>query len=113
MGGAVMYMLLLLAQVVVLIYLGAFAAHCFLVVVENTAAGNDRVRWPDEPIYDWLWKPPYLVWLVAFWLVPAYLVLRAVKPAFLRESPGLQFLAVALPALWLLFPVSLMSSLSA
>ena len=66
MGAAVMYMLLLLAQVVVLIYLAAFAAHCFLVVVENTAAGNDRVRWPDEPVYDWLWKPPYLVWLVAF-----------------------------------------------
>src|SRR5205823_10342801 len=112
-GPAIMFMMFLLAQVLVGLCVAAYAAHSFLTIVQDTAAGNDEVIWPDEPYYDWLWKPAYLSWLIAFWLVPEGIYLKVAKPEFLAETPFLRFLLLALAGLWLMFPVSLLSSLTA
>src|SRR6202035_2888488 len=50
---------LLVAGVIVGTYVAAYAANCFLTVAEGTAAGNDKIHWPDEPFIDWLWKFVY------------------------------------------------------
>ena len=112
-GEAIIYMITMVAQIGVGIVVGAYLSHHFLVIVELTAAGHDRMTWPKEPYKDWLWKPPYLAWLIAFWLAPAGITLKFVKMPFLADSKWLQFIALALPGLWLFFPITLMSSLSA
>ena len=86
----------------------SYAAHCFLVVVEQTAAGADQVAWPDEPFVDWMWKGLYILWIAAAWLVPAWLIARAAAPDSL-----VYFLLVEALFFGLFFPVSLLSSLSA
>ena len=45
--------------------------------------------------------------------MPIWLVVKASKPTLLLENPGLTFIAVASAIYWLLFPISLLSSLSA
>src|SRR5207244_9363470 len=78
-----------------------------------TAAGNDEVRWPHDPLVDWAWKLFYVGWLMSVWLVPAMIVARfwaAGSPpetAFAKTAGMVAFL------FWLFFPVTLLSSLSA
>jgi hypothetical protein len=95
------------------VYAVAYAANCFLISVEQTAAGIDEVAWPDEPLVDWLGKAVFLLWMVAFWLVPTGFLLRYLKDTFLPGEPILRFLLPSAFLLWLLFPISLLSSLSA
>jgi hypothetical protein len=114
LGQAMIFVCLLAAEAVVGACVLAYAAHAFLVVVEGTAAGNGEVTWPDEPLFDWIGRAVHLLWLVAFWLVPLGLAQRSLKAVFLPDAPLLlRFMLLAVPLLWLLFPISLLSSLSA
>jgi hypothetical protein len=114
LGQAMIFVCLLAAEAVVGACVLGYAAHCFLVVVECTGGGNDEVSWPDEPMLDWIVQAVHLLWLVAFWLVPLGIAQRSMKDVFLPEAPLLlRFLLLAVPLLWLLFPISLLSSLSA
>jgi hypothetical protein len=108
-----MFVCTLVLTTLVFTALVAYASHCLLVVVEDTSAGNDVVQWPDEPYKDWLWKPFYLAWLMAFWAFPVAIAVRVIQPPILQESRSLQVMLFSLPGLWLLFPISLLSSLSA
>jgi hypothetical protein len=110
--NVILFMLATAAEAVVGLYLLGYGAHCFLVVVEDTAAGNDQVEWPDVPIVDWIGKIGYLTWLVAFWAVPSWLLIGVIGPALMEQS-GLPFIVFVVGALWLFFPLSLYSSLSA
>src|SRR5713226_5802015 len=112
-GPAMIFVCTLVLATLVFTLLAAYASHCFLVVVVDTSAGNDAVSWPKEPYKDWLWKPLYLTWLIAFWLMPVGLILRIAKPTFLADTKLLQFIAFALPGLWLFLPITLLSSASA
>ncbi len=112
-GQVIMFFMFMIAQIMLGIFVLAYAAHCLLVVVENTAAGNDEVAWPDELLLDWAWKVFCLIWLYGIWLLPIWLVVKASKPTVLLENPGPTFIAVASAIYWLLFPISLLSSLSA
>jgi hypothetical protein len=113
-GQALIFICLLIAETILGACVLAYAAHCFLVVVEVTAAGNDEVTWPDEPMVDWLVQAVHLLWLVAFWLVPLGIAQRPLKTVFLPDAPLLlRLLVLAAPLLWLFFPISLLSSLSA
>jgi hypothetical protein len=105
LGTAILLASLLVLATVVGPYVLAYAAHCFLIVLEQTAAGGRHVDWPDEPFLDWIWKAFYLLWLTAVWLVPISLLVRALDLPLL---PGL-LLAGGLFAL--VFPVGLLSSL--
>lgn len=90
-----------------------YSAHVFLVVVEDTAAGNDEVTWPSDPLYDWAWKGIYLTWLAGVWLIPALLVARMFSPLFPEEVRGAWFVGLTALAFWVAFPISLLSSMSA
>jgi hypothetical protein len=87
----------------------ASAAHRFLVVLEQTAAGAERITWPDEPYVDHLWKGFYLAWLAALWLVPGFLLSWWLGPA----AGGWKRLLLPASLFSLFFPLSLLSSLSA
>jgi hypothetical protein len=54
---------------------GVWASNMFLAVVDDTAAGNDRVAWKDTlEVIDGVWNLFYLIWLVAFCSVPVLAV---------------------------------------
>ncbi len=110
-GGGVLFLLLSTFWVFSFGYFGAYAAHSLLVVVEQTAAGFDRVCWPQEGFLDWCWKGVYLTGLVLMLLLPAALLVPWLGfNALPGALPGLGL--VLLMILWLVFPVSLLSSMS-
>jgi hypothetical protein len=96
---------------IVAAYVLAYAAHSLLVIVQDTAAGIDDVVWPDDPILDWLQQAVFLGILVLVWLAPAGILARALRNTWLEDDPGLRLLLLAVPGLWLTFPVGLLSSL--
>jgi hypothetical protein len=98
---------------VLLIIVGSWtltlAAHYYLVVVQGTTAGIDRVEWSDDPIYDWI---PQVVWfggILFIWLALAAVVNRILGPS---NQAGLRWALLAAGAVWLIFPVSVLSSLA-
>ncbi len=107
MGGAIFFVLCLATTMIVGTFVFAYAAHCFFTVVEHTSAGNDEIIWPDGPFYDWLWEAVYMLWLVALWLGPIVLALRAATEGSARV------LVVSAALFWLFFPLMLLSSMSA
>lgn len=113
LGAALFTLLLICAQVVVSIIVSILVSRFFLVTLVSTASGNDEVEWPDEPMLDWIAKPFYLLWVAGIWLAATMIGLRIARPPVLAEYPMLQFVMFALPGLWLFFPVSMLSSLSA
>ncbi|MFO0841488.1 MAG: hypothetical protein U0797_03675 [Gemmataceae bacterium] len=74
-------------------------------------AGLDEVKWPDEPMFDWLVQAAGFLGLVAVWLAPVGLLWRALGQAWLPDQPALRFFLMAGPALWLFFPLTLLSSM--
>jgi hypothetical protein len=111
-GPAMVFIGLLLMECLLGAMLLVYAARCLGVIVEGTAAGEDEVTWPDEPMMDWLGRALHLVWLVAFWLAPVALVLRVVRQID-PEAPSVLLFLPPVVLFWLLFPVSVLSSLSA
>jgi hypothetical protein len=112
-GPVIIFMCLLVLQAILGFLFGSYASRGFLLVLEETAAGNDEVVWTREPMTDWFAKLFYLLWIAGVWLVPTWLVLRWLRPAFLGDELGLQFVVVSVAVVWLMFPVSLLSSLAA
>src|SRR5581483_301346 len=55
-GNGLMFFFSAVGAMVVGLWVLSYAAHSFLVVLEGTAAGDDEPRWPDEPMFDWVWK---------------------------------------------------------
>jgi len=86
--------------------LAIFLSHYFLVVVESSAAGGDVVQWPDEPLLDWFWKVFYLGFIAGIWLAPSLAVGRAL-------GTGASVPIFAAVFFGLIFPISLLSSMSA
>ena len=104
--SSLVFVIIAIAQVVVSFIVFSYAGYCFLEILVSTASGDDEVIWPGDPMVDWIWKLWYLFWIIAIWAVPIYILL-----GYHRLNAG-QF-AVALAAfLWIVFPVSLLSSLS-
>jgi len=89
-----------------------FAARCFVVVVQDTAAGLDEVVWPDEPVLDWLTRAVQVLGLFALCLAPAGILWRALRPGPILDSEVITFLLIAAPLLWLAYPVVVLSSFS-
>ena len=109
---ATFFMLSLAAELILGLYVLTYAMHCLLVVVRDTADGNDEVTWPSEPFQDWVLGALHLVVVVVLVLAPAGIASRALSRQWLQDDPTLRLLILSLPALWLLFPVALFSSLS-
>jgi hypothetical protein len=104
---ALFFFCLLIAEIIVGLFVLGYASFCFLVAFVNTAAGDDEVQWPDEPMSDWILKVWYFLWILAVWAVPAALILRTLNLS------GPVFFASVTAFLWLIFPVSFLSSASA
>ena len=109
-GQLIFFFFTLCTAVIVGLFTLTYAAHCFLTIVVDTAAGNDEVHWPDEPPTDWYGKPIFLLWLLLlpFALVGMLLILSASE----LDGP-LATLALLVGITWLFFPLSLWSSLGA
>src|SRR5208337_1572296 len=75
-GRVILTLLTLPYWVVFVVLWGASAAHYFLVVLEQTSAGGDRIHWPDDRFLDRLWKVFYLSILLAIWLAPVVLIFQ-------------------------------------
>jgi hypothetical protein len=112
-GSVIVFMCLFAGTVILSAYVLAFTAHCFLVVVNDTAAGIDEVKWPNEPVADWIGGAAYMGALVALWLVPAGILTRALREDLLPDDKPLRLLVLAGPGLWLYVPIGLLSSMSA
>jgi hypothetical protein len=88
-----------------------YASHCFCVVVQDTAAGLDEIKWPSESVGDWMVQAVLLCWQVLVWLAPVGMVLRGLKPAFVTEEPWLVLVLFGV-VLWVLFPIGVLSAMS-
>lgn len=88
-----------------------YVSDAYLNIVQETAAGLDDVHWPDIAVFDWFARLLHLGWLVVFWLVPSSFLAMAIAPAWLRAEGG--FASLLFLVVWLLVPVSLLSSMSA
>ncbi|MCI0637651.1 MAG: hypothetical protein L0Y72_08370 [Gemmataceae bacterium] len=110
-GKIVFFMVVLAAAAVVGSYYGVLAAHYFLTVIEHTGAGADEIRFPNDPVFDYITKPFYLVGLCLVWIVIGWLILVNVNPEFARSLAGVAALLAGV--FWLTFPISLLSSMSA
>ncbi len=110
-GPVIFFLLTFVATVIVGLYLVNYGAHCFMVVLDESAAGIDEVKWPDEPIIDWLWKCIFLTWLLFVGLVPVWVIAVLAFPAAVAGPLGI--IPLTLGVLWLLFPICLLSALSA
>ena len=102
--------LALLGIVGSLIY--SYAARCFLSIVQDSSAGNEKIEWGNEPFIDWLFRGGYLLYLTLVWLAPVGIILRSIdRDFFLSQSPLAAFIAGIV--LWLFFPLGALSSMSA
>ncbi len=91
------------------LWVGAYASVQFLAILEDTAAGNDRVPRPEWTVAEGIMKCGYLLWIAAGSMIPGTFVVYVAGHLFPRGLPAV--LTVLVPAL-LLFPVMLLSSLS-
>ncbi len=110
-GKIVFFMVVLAAAVVAGGYYSILAAHYFLTIIEHTGAGADEIRFPNDPVFDYITKPFYLIGLCLVWIVIGWLILVNVNPDFARSLGGVAALLAGV--FWLMFPVSLYSSMSA
>src|SRR5262249_40517459 len=111
-GAAIVFVCPLLGIVVVGSSLLAYAAHVLLVVVTRTAVGEDDVSWPDDPMLDWLLGAVHLWLVTVLWLCFIGLLARLLKDVLFPADGGLRFLVVAVPGMWLCFPIGVLSSLT-
>jgi hypothetical protein len=109
-GSAIMFFSLLILAIVAGSYLFAYASHCLLVVIEQTATGNDEVVWPDEPYLDWMWRGAFIAWQLLFWLVPIGIALKTAFRDIVAQDPALGVLLAGV-ALWLFLPIGLLSAM--
>ncbi len=112
-GPAILFMLSFVASIIVGTFVLAFAARCVLVVVQETALGQDEILWPNEPYVDWLGHAVQFLELLGIWIAPAALTARLMRESLLTDEGALRVLLLAGPGLWLFFPIGLISSLSA
>ena len=78
-GPAILFIFLLAGTGIVTLYTLCYIARCIQVVVEGTAAGQDAVRWPEEPILDWLGQSAILGGIFVIWMAPAGLAAHALR----------------------------------
>jgi hypothetical protein len=105
---AVIFLPALVGSAIFVFLLLAFAANHYLTVMQSTGAGARDVEWVSEPFVDNFGKVFYLGWLFGLWAGPAYFIGLAVAP-----DDGSVRMLVAVAFLWVMYPISQLSSLSA
>jgi len=86
----------------------SYGASCWLVVVEDTASGNQRIHnWQQESWRDWVLTACYVGYVISLSLVLGY------GTGLLAELAGNDFRLGMLATAWLVFPMLILSSLEA
>jgi hypothetical protein len=111
-GAALIFYVLLIAEIMLGLFVITYACHNFLTIVQDTAAGCDDVNWPDEPLQDWLPRGAYLLGLIAVVLAPVGFLRVMLKSNGVAGDLTLPLLAAGAILFWLAFPICLLSSLS-
>jgi hypothetical protein len=111
-ANVLLFLVSLMGTVIIGAYVLGYAARCLLVVVQETGAGAEELSWPEEPTLDWLGQSIHVAFLPLLVLAPVGFLVRGLRDNLFPNDPGLRFLVLAVPALWLLFPVALLSSLA-
>jgi hypothetical protein len=109
----ILFVIALVAATIAAFFTWAFASHCALTVIEETAAGNREVTLENDPLPDWIWKGWYLAWMIAVWVAPSMFLAFILTPFFEERWRGPAYVIIAASAFWLAFPISLLSSLAA
>jgi hypothetical protein len=99
-GPAILLVASLAGLAIVTPLLLCFVCHALLHILGESSGGSDVVRWPNEIVTDWWWKPIYCLGLLGFWGVTSALLLA---PCFLGKEE----------LYYVIYPISLLSSLAA
>lgn len=110
-GHALLFLCMLGLVTILTASVATFAASCLSLVVEQTSAGNKDVAWPSETMPDLIARALPILLLLVIWLTPAGILANALREDFPETPTILRFLVLAIPGLWLLFPVGLLSSM--
>lgn len=109
--------LVLVFGAVVCGFLGAsalsYAAHSLLVIITDTAAGLDEVRWPAESWIEWIGPLGQFAVFFLTLIFPVGVVLHAADDHLFPDQPALGIAVVVVTWLWLMFPVGLLSFMGA
>jgi len=62
-GSALMMVVAVAGLAIVGGYTFSYASHVFSVIAEGTAAGQNEITWPDEPLVDRLGKAAIMAWV--------------------------------------------------
>lgn len=110
-AGQVAFLLAMPLIVLAAGYFAAYAVHSLFVVIEQTAAGFDRVAWPHETLFDWLGKLFHFLVILFVLLFPIGFLLPGLDFA---AGPGAALLvaSICFVVVWLVLPVVLLSSMS-
>ncbi len=92
--------------------LWCYVSHVFVHIVEETSGGNDEVRRSDEPLTDWLWQGVYVASFVLLWGALGFLAGEIVSHKVRHEWRHFALAGTVGAVLWLMFPVSFLSSAS-
>ncbi len=114
-GQALAFVMLGMVNLYLGLWFAGYAAHWFLLALDETATGTNVVRltWPDDGYRDRLWKAAHLSFRVGIWLLPVLLLLRYWEmPVPPEQRPFVGLLLVGV-VLWLMLPISLISSMTA
>jgi hypothetical protein len=112
-GQAILFIFALVGVAIVACYTLGYAGVSLLNVMQETAAGAEELAWPDEPLPDKAGRAFYFGTLLVVVLIPVGILTRALREDLFPDDRALRFLVLALPGLWLLLPIALLSSLSA
>jgi hypothetical protein len=113
-GKVVAFLLLGVFNVYIGSWLLGYAASWFLLVIDETTAGRNIIKlpWPSEPYRERVYKVGFLLFLSLVWLLPLFAFFHYTE---LPGSSQLQELLMVLTTgivLWLMLPISLLSSLT-
>ena len=111
-GEAILFVVTLAFWAVISIYLLVLAARTYVVIVQGTSAGIDRVEWPDEPIFDWILTALHFLGVSAILIMPAGFLSRALAEKLYPGDQTLRILVLVGPVVWAFFPIGLLSSMS-
>lgn len=80
-----------------------YMSHCFFAIADGTAAGQDQIKWPEEPMIDRMGKAVWFGWALLLAAGPTYLM------GGLVAGPKIGSWFIGPIGLGLLFPIIMLS----
>src|SRR3954471_573580 len=104
-GNVILFVCSGVGMLIVGAYFVVMAARSYILVAQNTAAGVDRIQWPEESAADWVQQSAWILGHFLIWIMPAGFVARGLASSFLTDAPALRYFLLMALATWLLFPI--------